>query len=412
MESKSIIFPRFKSDDLKAMSIKNVSCDLEALFNDIKVILSDTASESVQAFAKLKPKSLFKVLDSSKHREVFLKISIRSHNPGLTAEIDIYAELTRLMLDGHIPNLIRYIASFDCILNDQPVNQEIWSTLRRYFIDASEKSVPVQVLMLEKTTGIVLKKWIKKNPEKLSDFIEICIQIIYTLQCFSEIDFRHNDLHLENIFIEPIEPSLMFYFTGYDTYYMINTRTFVKIFDFDKSSFVSGEGLINEGLEKDNECSEHGMCSDKNNKFDLYTILFYLRSYARFTRGEDSLSMRTWINKLINETIKSRELMSSKYYKVPGRLCKTIETSDGQVCDRTWVPSDDEMLSPKLLLETDLFDQYRFTLSKDQHNKEFMNALSKPMGENELCYMCDEIYCLPSISKLDLIDHIRDVMFS
>ncbi len=414
--SKNIIFPRFKTDDLrKTMSIENdVSCDLEALFNDIKIIQSHTESQSVQMFAKIKPQSLFKILKNSKIREVFLKISMVSDNSNLAVEIGIYAELTRLLLDGHSPNLIRYIASFNCFYKPQNIFwDEFEERLLPYDMSLDYQNLvsvgaPVQVLVSEKTTGIILKKWLENNPRNIISFIKICIQIIYTLQCFAEIEFRHNDLHWENIFVESVKPSPMFYFTGYDTYYMISTSAFVKIFDFDMASFASGSGLTNESFLNAEFCPEYGMCIDKNNKFDLFTILYYLRVYAFiFDREGDVISK--WIAKMAKKTIKSRELLSQKCCRFNGRLCKVLQPSGD--CDPTWVPTDREMLSPELLLETSLFDQYRFTLSKNQHKKEFINVFSKPPGKNELCYMYDQIYCLPSINKLKLISHIVDVIF-
>ncbi len=415
MESKSssqnLVFPRFKTDDLKQLtSRQRIYCDLEALFNDIKVIPRSTQSESFQAFAKIKPNSLVNVLKNSHVRTVFLKIYPKSpdeiEKTGLEVERDIYAELTRLMLDGHIPNLIRYIASFDCFFDP---TSAFWSNVRKLQPYVNE-AVPTQVLILEQANGVTLEKWLERSIET-EDLIQMCIQTIYTLQCFGEIGFRHNDLHSGNIWIEQAKFSPMFYFVDFDTYYKLDTDVFVKIFDFDLSSFDTGEDLVNEELETD-FCEKYGICSNRNDKFDLFTFLYYLRYRARQHRNFPGTS---FIEDMTRLTIKSPELLSDKCCAFQGRICKNVfkPVFGRPPCDPTWVPSDNEMLSPTLLLQSSLFDQYRFTLSGGDID-DLMDVFEEPPNVDALhpYYVYEQIYCLPSINKLDLLDHIRDVLFS
>lgn len=84
-------------------------------------------------------------------------------------------------------------------------------------------------------------KYIQKFPEKFDEVVnpQFLFMLIYTLACFEEIGFQHNDLHFSNFFIEEYEspiPKLYFMINKNEAVVLENIRYIPKIYDFDRST--------------------------------------------------------------------------------------------------------------------------------------------------------------------------------
>ena len=111
-------------------------------------------------------------------------------------------------------------------------------------------------LVTEGSTGNTLYDWVKESSTSMhitdSDIEEVMFQLIYTLQCFSEIGLLHNDLHSGNVFVD-INDSYkeLTFVVSSKKIRTMTPRYLLKIYDFDRSTkFVSDyphfrENIIN-----------------------------------------------------------------------------------------------------------------------------------------------------------------------
>jgi hypothetical protein len=118
----------------------------------------------------------------------------------------------------------------------------------------------------------------------------ITFQVLYTIACFERVGLKHNDLHLNNIFIQNYEePAELNYQIG-EQVISFNTTKLVKIIDFDRSSIyhedVERNGVLDDFQESDEPVNQY---NGVNNGQDTYK---FLRSYKFFNAKQ----LRTWLN--------------------------------------------------------------------------------------------------------------------
>lgn len=192
----------------------------------------------------------------------------------------------------------------------------------------------VNFVLTERMKGKQLEKWMKQ-PHSLAEWKSVLWQILYTLEVFNRIGFRHNDLHLGNAFIEDLSgtgaPDNTMYVTDLDetngwSYTVVPTKkNNVRIFDFDRSTLLCEAGSYNKAYKAFIEqyrsalptgcvntrmasapflksvkepfihCKDEGACQLKNEKFDAFTVLGLLwaaepKNYKKMTKiyGDDS----------------------------------------------------------------------------------------------------------------------------
>ena len=89
----------------------------------------------------------------------------------------------------------------------------------------------------------------------------VIFQILYTLVCFEELNIKHNDLHIKNIFFDPDVRGTIKYHTKVNEYFMVSLDDcgLIKIFDMDmagvdcKADKVAGTERIYDNFRDDLE---------------------------------------------------------------------------------------------------------------------------------------------------------------
>lgn len=118
----------------------------------------------------------------------------------------------------------------------------------------------------------------------------ITFQVLYTIACFERVGLKHNDLHLNNIFIQNYEEPIQLNYQIGDQIVSFKTTKLVKIIDFDRSSIyhkdVERNGYLDDLQETDEPVNQY---NGINNGQDTYK---FLRSYKFF----NSKKLRTWLN--------------------------------------------------------------------------------------------------------------------
>lgn len=113
-----------------------------------------------------------------------------------------------------------------------------------------------------------MEKFIKTEQPAIKDLNQIMFQIFYTLKIFEKNKIVHNDLHLGNIMIETLDkPFKFFYVCDVGKTACIESKYFVRIFDFDRSYEIDGSRYR---MSPDIQYADHG---NKNVKFDFFYVL-------------------------------------------------------------------------------------------------------------------------------------------
>lgn len=194
--------------------------------------------------------------------KIFLKPTRTTFNNSLDFESSAYKYISNeLIKKKHTPHVISYLASFACTISDLQLGKDKAehdyqkNKLIQRFANPRDKSTrvpvndktPLVILICEKAydpytspiqrSGFNLKSRIKdKVFTSDKDALQVIWQVIWTLECLGNEYFRHNDLHFENIFVEDMgDEPYDFWYTDVDKRkaYMLKTRWYVKIFDFD-----------------------------------------------------------------------------------------------------------------------------------------------------------------------------------
>jgi len=141
---------------------------------------------------------------------------------GVIYETLVYKYFFDYMLRNHItPNIPFYYGSMEC-----DKQGAMYNDLFSEFMDGSEFSA-----FLSKRKKTML-------PLPITFWRPVLFQIIYTLTCFEELNIRHNDLHIGNIYFDPNVTGTIKYHTRYDENFVVNLDDsgLIKIFDMDLSS--------------------------------------------------------------------------------------------------------------------------------------------------------------------------------
>lgn len=167
----------------------------------------------------------------------------KSRDANLKTEVDIYNELSKLVKYEITPNIL-----FTYLAGELPdFNTTFFPNLDKELqLKIKERTGTINRLLkvpdeLEWTnTGIILTKMAQKTfqeeaPNLTNEELRtILFQMYYTLYVFEKFRISHGDLHVNNIFIETIEPTV-YTFKVDNKQYIIEITKLVKIFDFDRA---------------------------------------------------------------------------------------------------------------------------------------------------------------------------------
>ncbi len=132
----------------------------------------------------------------------------------------------------------------------------------------------------------------------------LMFQILWTLEVFNRYNFKHNDLHANNIFVEQLNNPVILTFrldnTGENKvpykYIKLTSHYIIKIFDFDISTIVSHSKVDRNIKLDDYFCKRNGQCNYVSKKFDLFSILINFKLII-----EENCKFKTeFLDKIIN----------------------------------------------------------------------------------------------------------------
>ncbi len=289
-------------DTVSDMIMQKAECNMTSLFTNMAIMSSlDKASQSNSIIVKADLKNNF----IETHNNIILKLSFNSKNKwdnSLEVERLIYTNIVqKLLLNNNTPNIINYIADYKCNLFkqsnsrsdsdsdsddeeddnlfnlDKSISKDFLKEVKNILNQGDYHNNQTNILMLEKSNGITIEKWLKQKP-KLKNILEVCTQVIYTLKCFTRILLQHNDLHMGNIFIEELPSPISLYYNmeseGKSTQCVeLKTKYIAKIFDFDRSSIYHPGIPRNLILDDKTLCDTVGICNSINIKADLFRFL-------------------------------------------------------------------------------------------------------------------------------------------
>ena len=288
---------------MSAIDALNVDgCYLNNFMTNIELISSEGASDTLLFSANLK---------NSSKTEVVLKISPSDANDnGTFVEILIYKQLINKLYVGRItPHIMPCLGTFSCnnfILSVPTYISKNWvrtiqDKWKRVVKNLQCSPYIANFLVLQMNDGMSLQNFITEEYDE-EIFTTLFFQVCYTLHCFNKAGLRHNDLHLENVFVE-MNSSVqeISYIVEQDIAFSVPTHgRIAKVFDFDRSYFA--HGIKNTGLMDQtrnggayNLCTLVGTCNENNPVFDMYYFIRILMT--EIPKGALYNSINTIIHK-------------------------------------------------------------------------------------------------------------------
>ncbi len=142
----------------------------------------------------------------------------------------------------------------------------------------------LHILAIEDLKGSDMTDWIPNS--RYNNLKSVIFQVIYTLQCMSEVGIRHNDLHDKNIFVVNYKnPEFILYVIDYDPdsgnheAFLIPTKhNLAKVYDFDNGCVSKTDHNEHElrNTRLDIDTDRYGMANRANPKFDSFTFIGYM----------------------------------------------------------------------------------------------------------------------------------------
>ena len=139
------------------------------------------------------------------------------------------------------------------------------------------------IIINEQIDQFTLFDFIKEGNKKgliQTDLYTILFQVAYTCYCLSQSKTTHNDLHIENIFVEYSESPKTFIYVIDNVKYIIKSNYKVFIFDFDRSySQNIGNNLLLEEKKYISFCDYFSQCNEHVDNKDILKVLCYVFKY-------------------------------------------------------------------------------------------------------------------------------------
>lgn len=314
------------------------------------------------------------------------------------------------------PNVVTFITSFSCskdefvdaldantlsdlIAKNQMLNVNLRQRMQRqgnYNVGA------INFLVTEKTQGKTLQDLINKPvPLTLDEWRNVLFQILYTLEVFNRLGLRHNDAHLNNIFVDEfVTQQSADYLVADGVFFNVSLKYFVKFFDLDLSAshcdkkaihplyhslidrMEAADVCINKKLEHDANndrtrefsnphnvsprmsyqyCPDYGLCNDKNLKYDAFETLGWIWN----VRDQLPDEVTDFIESVIDATLLERKWAFAFH---PGSWVDQNCSYHLAQGNRSHTFFDDEVIPVKDMLLSPFFDPLRVARDKvEQH---------------------------------------------
>lgn len=231
--------------------------------------------------------------------DVIFKISPPdSKNNSLATERLIYKAIIPQLLDKS-PHFVKYVDDFVCTNFVTKMKALAKGKDHRHRHEAAELAAfledkgltddtPVHVLVTEKAKGITLGDWLTSSlytryftPKQKAKFTrDVSLQVAYTLEAMRELQFMHNDLHIDNVFVHEGENKFLYRLNGKKFY----SPYFVRIYDFDHSSVQS---LPANTLLYGRNCLVGFECNDYIPKLDWFIYLDWYQANSPGSISKD-----------------------------------------------------------------------------------------------------------------------------
>lgn len=362
---------------------------------------------------------------------VSVKVALKeiSPNNSLTIERVNYQQIAnKIILNEWSPHIVAYVASFGCpvesidLMSDTAVQDNIVDDLFNVSQDMLEKKQQLQELeqnviedQIALDTGEIsehlynrlteenetlmrelkdeikydtnnldflvtekainaktLEKWIKTNPE-VKQFKSVLFQILYTFEVFNRLGFRHNDCHLENVLIEDLTdsavPESSTYVIDGINFNLPTKSNFVKIFDFDRSSFSCDPNTIHPDYKDlifayQKELKQRGLLENCINN----VIVGYLcENYGQcngINRKYDTMLTLTGILDVVS-TSQEKTIYNWIFEQIKGAI-PHLNPPGGKWLKYGYTPTDEEMPSTLQMLKSDFFNEFRSDAKLEQ----------------------------------------------
>jgi hypothetical protein len=262
------------------MSLVNTIQKLFPNLKDIKSFKSSSAGES------LKYKAIVDNDDENENEGVIIKLSFEPYSKKYNSqfvETQIYQNVLKKLRYNtpHLPKLYG-VRNFETeeISDRERARIDNWGSDGNFDMDVG------QILVVKNVGPTSLwSVW-----EEECDNPHITFQVLYTIACFERVGLKHNDLHLNNIFIQiSDEPYELNYEINGEIVSFLTTKL-VKIIDYDRSCIydkdVERNGCLDEFQESEDVVNQY---NGPNNGHDTFK---FLRGYKySFVRGQ----LKTWL---------------------------------------------------------------------------------------------------------------------
>lgn len=296
-DSKGDIISPINANNIEEWIDKN-GCDLNEYMNNIKVLEDKgSSSDSVILFGDL----------SIKHKKtsVAFKIVFQPYSKfdnSLQVEQQIYTNVTENLINNfHTPHLTSCIglvklcdtdSLFDKLSKQQQENFEKATKNIDWNVYNENKA---SILILSKSSGKTLHYYMDSDMLFTDDKFNIIFQILYTLKCFSQIGLTHNDLHLNNIFVDELDtPDERIYYISEDKWVKMKIKYDVKIFDFDRGAIYHPAVERNFPLDMD-FCINVDQCNIFNSRKDLSSVI------GSLLRLEKDVVIRNYLKSVVTQ---------------------------------------------------------------------------------------------------------------
>lgn len=350
-------------------------CEINSMFlsSTTKILNSDekgSASNSIILFGSLK------IPLKNSNKEVVGKIFFtpinKERDNSLEVEYHVYNEIISNFLKYHItPHLIMFIGYATCEIHTCPNIPPLLEKIIKESHQTIEKKQQnrynfdeMHILLLEKSKGRKLHDHIQSNDLSWKDWKAILFQLIYTIQCFLEIGFMHNDMHAGNIFVDEIPETSFVYFVNFGKKNMqcfnVKTKYMLRIYDFDFATYKSLSVFSKNNYTPQQNtkvssnsslCKKGGICKQVN----WYTDLF--RIFTGISRAKQPVELKDWLYTYVRESFIMNDTLAKK-----GVLCKSQSTN---FCKKI-KPTVDQLSTPLYILN-DGFRNFKITSPITEH---------------------------------------------
>ena len=291
------------------------------------------------------------------------------------------------VLDNRIsPCLTRFIDVVQC-RSDSPYGRMLWRQIAKSEMGANQrqhqsplfisppnlfpkksnaqtKSPTLLGFVVERAAGVPMHEWAKQR-HSLQQWRYVLFQLFYTFSTFNEIGLHHNDVHLENIFIdEQGWPQTIQFVTPNGSSVVLpagREAPAVRFIDFDKASIsrsktlpAEWQSLLDTNPNLENAlCTSYGLCNHhgkQNTKFDAFTLLCSLLHGILHYQYQIPVEVQKWIKE--EAMPNGQRLYDANFEAQGGFLCRLSHHFNLTSNQQSYVPNDEEQRPTETILQT------------------------------------------------------------